>query len=335
MAVGALSGQLTTCRSPGEQGQSPSTGAAPAAVQLDAVDTSELTEREKQDFSSAVSELLAPCADQPVSLAQCVQEKRDCKACLPAARFVARQVRKGAPRAKIEAAFRIRFAPEAVKSVSVDGYPSQGPKDAPVTLVEWADFECPFCRAAAPLLDSKVAAFPGKLRVVFRHYPLSKHLNADGAARAATAAGLQGKFWEMHHLLFANQDDLGKPVVLGLARKLGLDMKRFQDDVDSEAVADAVQKDRKEADALGLNGTPLIYINGRHFDLDYFDIQEDLDEWITTEIEARTGQKVSPVAVKLEAYEDGAPRGAKQAAEEPKPSASGAARPAASASAGR
>lgn len=302
LAVSAVSFNLTTCRGPGEQkpGGAPSAD-APSSVDLGGVDTSELTGREKQDWSTYVSELLAPCSDVPVSVAQCVKEARDCKSCLPAARFLVRQVRKGLPRTKVEAAFRARFAPELVKSVDLGGSPFKGPEGAPVTIVEWADFECPFCGQARPRLEEMLEAYPNKVRIVFRNYPLSMHPHAESAARAAVAAGLQGKFWQMHAALFENQQSLEKVTIERLARDIGVDVKRFTADWNSEAVAEAVAKDRKAGDAMGLEGTPLIYVNGRHFNLDFFDLDEDLDEWIQFEIEARTGQKVKPVAVKAPA----------------------------------
>lgn len=290
---------VTTCRSPGEADRSTPASAEPTAtVELPAADTSSLTPREHREWSTYVSELLAPCPDQPVSVAQCVREARPCKPCAPAASFLVRQVQKGFPRSKVEAAYRIRFAPDKVRSIDLSGSPSKGPDSAPVTIVEWADFECPFCGAASPILDQKVEAFPGKVRLVFKNYPLSSHPHAETAARAAVAAKRQGRFWEMHRALFdAQETGLEKSRILKLARSLGLDVQKFQADLESEAVADDVARDRRAADALELSGTPLIYVNGRHFDLDYFGISEDLDDWIALEIELKTGAKVKPLAL--------------------------------------
>lgn len=312
---------VTTCRSPGEADRSTPASAEPAAtVELAAADTSSLTAREHREWSTYVSELLAPCPDQPVSIAQCVREARPCKACGPAAAFLVRQVQKGQPRSKVEAAYRIRFAADKVRSIDLSGSPSKGPDHAAVTLVEWADFECPFCGAASPVLDQKVEAFPGKVRLVFKNYPLSSHPHAETAARAAVAAKRQGKFWEMHHALFEAQEaGLEKSRILKLARSIGLDLQKFQADLESESVADDVARDRRAADALELSGTPLIYVNGRHFDLDYFGISEDLDEWISLEIELKTGQKVKPIAL-----EPPATASAIASAGSPPPPASGA-----------
>jgi protein-disulfide isomerase len=109
------------------------------------------------------------------------------------------------------------------------------------------------------------------------------------AARAAVAAGMQGKFWQMHHLLFQNQTHLDEALVERFAHDLGLDEKQFNIDRKGEAAADRVSKDKKQAEKLGLRGTPMIYINGRSFNLENFDLGEDLDDWIDLELQLRTG----------------------------------------------
>lgn len=270
----------------------------PKSVDLPGVDTAKLTEREKEQWSVYVSELLAPCSDQPVSIAQCVAEKRSCDSCLPAARFLAKQVTAGKPRSQAEAAFRTRFSPDSVKNIDPGNSPGKGAPDAPVTIVEWADFECPFCAMAYPLLDSMVERYPRQVRLVFKNFPLSMHEHGEPAARAVTAALQQGKFWEMHHSLFQNQKTLDEAGLNKIAKALGLDVKKFDEDRRSEAVADAVAKDKKAGEALGLQGTPAIFINGRTFDLEQFDLAEDLNDWIALEIELRTGKP--PLAAKAE-----------------------------------
>jgi 2-hydroxychromene-2-carboxylate isomerase len=154
-----------------------------------------------------------------------------------------------------------------------------------VTLVEWADFECPFCGIAAPLLQALVERYPSEVKLVFKNYPLSAHEHSEGAARAGVAAFHQGKFWQLNRAMFESQKaGLDDATLLKLAREQGLDMKAFEADRASEATADAVARDRKQADELGLEGTPMIYINGRHFSLDHFDLRQDLQPWIDLEI---------------------------------------------------
>lgn len=296
IAASLLSLRLSTCRSPGEGGKGPDPAPEAAElVELPKVDTSGLRAREKREWSSAVSELLAPCPDQPVSLAACVKESRDCKACAPAARFLVKQVQKGKTRSQVEAAFKKRFSPSEVKQITIDGSPEKGAPNAAVVIVEWADFECPFCARTAPLLDSLVERYSSDVKLVFKNYPLAIHKNAEKAARASMAAARQEKFWAMHRALFERHP---KPLdgtgLQEAARAAGLDMRRFREELDSEPVADAVARDRKQGDALGLEGTPLIYINGRHFDLDYFDVGEDLEDWVRLEAELVTGKVPTP-----------------------------------------
>jgi hypothetical protein len=283
---------LLACQSQNPaKGEQP-TSTAPKTIELPGIDTSQLTAREKEQWSASVTELLAPCSDQAVSLAQCVTEKRKCDACVPAARFLVEQVTRGRTPSVSESAFRARFMPDEIREIELGSSPSKGASadDALVTIVEWADFECPFCGMASPQLGKAIKANQATTRLVFKHYPLPAHEHAEHAARAAVAAGMQGKFWEMHDALFKNQSALDDKGLEALAHSIGLDIDKFNADRKTEAVADVVAADRKQADKLGLNGTPMIYINGRHFDLEKFDIAEDLDAWIKLEVNLRSGR---------------------------------------------
>jgi protein-disulfide isomerase len=207
-----------------------------------------------------------------------------------------RQVHQGKARAQIETAFHLRFSPDEVKSIELDDSPWEGAADAPVTIVEWADFECPFCGAASPQLNKLVKRFAPHVKLVFKNYPLGMHEFAEGAARASVAAQKQGKFWELHEWMFSNQQSLDKKNLLRRAKELGLDEQQFIADSESEATADIVNRDRKQADKLGLRGTPTIYINGRSFDITTFSLFEDMDDWVKTEILLRTGKEVEPAS---------------------------------------
>jgi thiol-disulfide isomerase/thioredoxin len=298
---------VATCRSPaGEGGHDPAPKEEQKIVKLEGVDTGSLTAREQREWSTYVSELLAPCSDQPVSLAQCIKESRPCTLCLPAAKFLVQRVTRGGTRPQVESAFRLRFSPDSVKSIDESDSPAKGPKDAPVAIVEWADFQCPYCGAAAPVLDKLVDEYPGSVRLVFKNYPLASHEHSEIAARGAVAAGKQGKFWEMHHKLFENQaTGLDRDVVIRLAKEVGVDEKKFVADLDSEAAADNVNRDRKQAEKLELRGTPMIYINGRHFELEQFNLLEDVHDWIELEVEQRTGKKVTAKKVESPAWAPG------------------------------
>jgi Na+/H+ antiporter NhaA len=139
-----------------------------------------------------------------------------------------------------------------------------GPADAPLTLVEYGDFECPFCARATGVTHELCERFGPRLRYVFRHLPLPDvHPHAELAARAAVAAGLQGRFWEMHDLLFAHQDELDVEDLVGYAAELDLDVETFLHDLDDEATAARVRADVASAEASGARGTPTFFVNGR------------------------------------------------------------------------
>jgi Na+/H+ antiporter NhaA len=139
----------------------------------------------------------------------------------------------------------------------------RGPMEAPVTLVEYGDFECPYCGQAEPVVRELLRDF-GDVRYVWRHLPLSDvHPHAQLAAEAAEAAGEQGAFWEMHDLLLDHQDRLGASDVVGHAEELGLDVERFADQLRDHAGAARVAEDVDSADLSGVSGTPTFFINGR------------------------------------------------------------------------
>src|SRR6266511_3362530 len=141
---------------------------------------------------------------------------------------------------------------------------SRGPDDAPVTLVEYGDFECPYCGRAEPVLRELLADFGDELRFVFRHLPLADvHPRASLAAEAAEAAGAQGKFWEMHDLLFAHQDALAPLDLVRYAEELGLDVGRVRGELRRRAYAPRVAEDVSSADASGVSGTPTFFVNGK------------------------------------------------------------------------
>ena len=286
-AVGSLAsfGSLgSTCHgsSNGANGADESgaaTAETPADVTLPGVDTSMLTTRERREYASYVTAFLAPCSNVPVSVAQCIQEKRDCSRCLPAAKYVLDGVRKGGSPDQIEKAYHARFDADKVKNVPIDGSSYKGPDSAPVTLVEFADFECPYCALMSPVLEKSWQAHNQDLRYVYKFMPLAGHPHGEISARAGIAAMMQGKFWEMHDKMFANREHLEPADLEGYAKEIGLDVARFKKDAESQATTDIIATDRKQADALGVKGTPTIYINGREFD-----VRQDLDDWIAQEL---------------------------------------------------
>lgn len=146
--------------------------------------------------------------------------------------------------------------------IDVTGAPVRGKADAPVTLVVFSDFECPWCGNLEPVLAQLLAANADTVRVVFKHLPLPMHPQAEPAALAAIAAQQHGKFWEMHDALFAVQQ-WTPDVITETARRIGLDMTRFQADVNSEQTRVQLAKDRADAQAAEVNSTPTVFVNGR------------------------------------------------------------------------
>jgi len=145
-----------------------------------------------------------------------------------------------------------------------------GASHAPVTIVEYGDFECPNCKQAAPALKLLLERFAGRVRVVFRHFPLEEvHPHALAAAEAAECAGGQGKFWEMHDLLFANQDHLKTNQLHSYAERLQLDMARYTSEMDDEVYRQRIREQMDGARRSGVRATPTFFVNGRLQDVSF------------------------------------------------------------------
>ena len=139
----------------------------------------------------------------------------------------------------------------------------RGPRDAPVTIVEFSDFQCPYCAQAAGLVDQVLQAYPKDVNFVYKNYPLPMHPNAEPAARASLAAGKQGKFWEMHDEMFKNSRDLSPQGIRGTAEKIGLDLNKFEADMRSDEIKQQVQRETREGQNAMARGTPSFFINGK------------------------------------------------------------------------
>ncbi|HVI23305.1 MAG TPA: thioredoxin domain-containing protein [Myxococcales bacterium] len=150
-----------------------------------------------------------------------------------------------------------------VRNVEPGDGPSVGPKHAKVTIVEWSDFQCPFCGRVDPTVRQILSTYKDDVRLVWRNEPLPFHPNALPAAKAAMAAHKQGKFWQMHELMFAHQNELSEAKYEEWAKQIGLDVARWKADKDSPAIAEAIQKDNSYGQQVGANGTPSFFINGK------------------------------------------------------------------------
>ena len=149
--------------------------------------------------------------------------------------------------------------------------------DGPVELVMFGDFECPYCADAVPSVKRALARLGGRVRLRFRHFPIAaRHPHAEHAAQAAEAAGAQGRFWELHDLLFANRKALEDEDLAGYARQLGLDVERFERELASGAHAAAVAADRADGEAAGVKSTPAFFIDGARYG-GFYDVESLVD----------------------------------------------------------
>jgi protein-disulfide isomerase len=163
-------------------------------------------------------------------------------------------------RAKYQAMTLLEPLREPVKA---DG-PAKGPADAPIAIVEFGDFQCPFCRRMEPTLRALMQRYPQQIRLVYRNYPLTEiHSEALPAAQAAVCAGRQGKFWEMHDAIYSDSAPLSIESLRSMAARIGLDKTAFEECVRSDEANVAIQADRAAGDALGVLATPTLFINGR------------------------------------------------------------------------
>ncbi len=154
---------------------------------------------------------------------------------------------------------------------------SLGPSSAPVTLVEYGDFECPHCRRAHPIIQGLRRYMGERLRFVFRNFPLSEaHPHAEHAAEAAEAAAAQGRFWEMHDMLYHNQDALEDDDLSMYAARIGIDAQRLARELASGTYAKKVRDDFRSGIRSGVNGTPTFFINGSRYDGNWGDADEFL-----------------------------------------------------------
>jgi protein-disulfide isomerase len=148
--------------------------------------------------------------------------------------------------------------------VNVAGSPALGPATAAVTIVEFSDFQCPFCGRVGPALKQVRETYGDQVRIVFKHLPLDTHPKAPAAHLAAEAAGRQGKFWEMHDKIFENQREMAPEKYAQYAAELGLDVTKFDRDRASAEVKSRIDADKREAAQLGATGTPAFFINGKY-----------------------------------------------------------------------
>ena len=260
------------------------------SVNIPGVDTSSLTPREKQEWSRLRAELLAPCSDVPVSIAQCVRRSATARKCVPAAKYIFKAVRDGMSQEQVEKSYHNRFDPDKVQERRRRQLPRRrDPWARPSRSSSSPTSSAPTAPCMAPVLEQTWQQRSHEIRFVYKFMPLSGHPHGETAARAAIAALDQGKFWEMHDKLFANRDHLEQSGPRQYAKEIGLDLNAVPR---RHAVPGDDRPPRpptaSRPTSLGVQGTPTIYINGREFD-----IHQDLNEWIAQEMGEQASRSAS------------------------------------------
>jgi protein-disulfide isomerase len=243
------------------------------------IDVSKLDDFQKKVFFRIVNTEPSICGQAQSLIASA---KKDCRRSFNAMHYVGKLVEQGFTDSEVSEAIGKRYRNAEVKKIDVSEAPMKGNPAAKVTLIEFADYECPHCKRLQPVLRQIVDEFHNDVKVYFKHYPLPQHTNARLAAEAAVAANKQGKFWAYQDKLWDNQDDLSPALIEKLAKDAGLDVAKFRQDLASDAVKSRVQKDRTEGEAIGIQATPTLYIDGREY-TDPKDT-ESLREWIKEEL---------------------------------------------------
>jgi protein-disulfide isomerase len=162
-----------------------------------------------------------------------------------------------------DAGLRVALVPPRIEVEIPEGEPTKGPADAPITIVEFSDFECGYCKRVEKTVDQLFVDYPGQIRVIYRDFPIRNHMRAEPAAIAARCAGDQGKYWEYHSNLFQVSGNLLDDDLKSRAEQLGLDMVSFNQCFDNDVYKDAVRLSFAHGSAVGVKGTPTFFINGR------------------------------------------------------------------------
>jgi protein-disulfide isomerase len=241
------------------------------ATDLPNVDLSGLSPAQRKAALEAMREFPCLCGCG-LKIAECRVKDTSCGDSRAFAAIVVKAVKEGkdpeealrnSGRAKLRAAAS-RILGDRV-AIPIQGAPSKGPAAARITLVEFSDFECPYCSAAAVKVEAVLKAYPNDVRLVYKQFPLPSHPHAMMASAAALAAQAQGKFWPMHDRLFAHHAGLSPETIAALAKEIGLDMARFRADMQAASIRRTIDQDVADGDKLIVDSTPTFFINGKKY----------------------------------------------------------------------
>ncbi len=207
-----------------------------------------------------LTSMLAGCGGNPADIEEIKKGQKEILDKLASLDKTVQQIKTAPPAAPA----RPQIDPNKVYNIPTAGSPARGPDTAKVTVVEFSDYQCPFCSQAETLVSQVLEAYPKDVRLVFKQFPLTSiHPQAMPASKAALAAGRQGKFWEMHELIFQNQRQLGPEKFTEFAEKLELDVPQFTKDMESPEILAQINREMQEAKAADVAGTPTIFVNGK------------------------------------------------------------------------
>jgi protein-disulfide isomerase len=250
-----------------------------SATELPGVDFSSLTAAEKLDALTILREEGCPCGCG-MMLAQCRIHDPNCPLSPGLAAQVVKAIADGKSMAAVKAELEAAAPPPRPEQpampqeatlgekvdIPIDGAPFKGPASARVTIVEFSDFQCPYCSQATAWADSILAAYPQDVKLVFKQFPLPFHPQARLAAEASLAAHAQGKFWQLHDKMFASYKSIDRSNILAWAREVGIDADRLAKEIDAGKYKAAVDADMRHAEKAGVQGTPSFYFNGRPYE---------------------------------------------------------------------
>jgi protein-disulfide isomerase len=254
--------------------------AKPPSLEGLPVDLKDLRDDEKVSFGKLVQKYPSACK-KAHSLEVSLRTDPGCKRSVFAARYIVKLLKLHLLQSEVEEQYEERFSAPSV-SIDTQGAPVRGETTAPVSIVEFSDFQCPHCKRLQPVLERVLEEYRGQVKLVFKQYPLtSVHPDAAGAAAGALAAGKQGKFWQFHDKLFGgDQEHEAMADLEKVARDLKLDLKKWQADL--ETARTQVAKDRADGEKLEINSTPTMFVGGKkyHGGLEF----DDLKDWIDEEL---------------------------------------------------
>jgi protein-disulfide isomerase len=245
------------------------------------IDIGKLAEYERKIFFRVLNHESSACG-KGHSLIHSLKQDPGCKRSLHAAKYVAKLVDSGYTESEVSEELQKRYRDPVAKSIDVSRAPRRGPGDAPVTIVEFVDYECPHCRDAQTFLQQVSEAYPRQVRLFFKQFPLGGHTMARTAAEAAMAAHKQGKFWPYNDKVWPKSDVLTAAVLEQIAKDVGLDVPRWRADMASDPIKNWVSQDKSDGVSIGINSTPSLFINGRRY-TGRHDV-ESISDWIDEEL---------------------------------------------------